>query len=503
MHQNFNSYRSPQVGYASPTFSDASTTVSPRDVFGDDHIMKKTYPSLFGRGESKPNGGERMSTAAASGSATMDPARDHLSSHHPHAPLRDAHKPHQVFHSPLAVDSNTSSPRAIFAPLHTLRSTDSYLSTSSEEEDEVPSPIILPEPQPRPSTSAPHSSMHYFAGVPQQASPAWSEGAGLGRELNKVDLGFKPLTGVDRFRNEETGKGNAPLAPSRRGDDYVDDEGDFRPQSGPGMGKSVIKESVTFPEDADDASTEDGTYSQSGGDRTLLDSRQVNNDDDDGRPEVVDMDFDEGDIPTSSSDSDADDAPYTSKGRPGFSAAAARRAALATANRGGAARRGRGLGRPVGGVGKPRSKPKGIVGRGISKVRGGSTSASSSGRASPASGEITYCPFSTYPSICRFPSTDQRLTLALCLFPLAVNPTSKKQCSASFVRFYDLKRHEETVHGLAAASALGGAQASSASNGFWCEKCNKPFSRKDALIRHQKTIPDCWKNKGKPGKSRK
>lgn len=445
-----------------------------------------------------------MSTAAASGSATMDPARDHLSSHHPHAPLRDAHKPHQVFHSPLAVDSNTSSPRAIFAPLHTLRSTDSYLSTSSEEEDEVPSPIILPEPQPRPSTSAPHSSMHYFAGVPQQASPAWSEGAGLGRELNKVDLGFKPLTGVDRFRNEETGKGNAALAPPRRGDDYEDDEGDFRPQFGPGMGKSVSKESVTFPEDADDASTEDGTYSQSGGERTLLDSRQVNNDDDDdGRSEVVDMDFDEGDIPTSSSDSDADDAPYTGKGRPGFSAAAARRAALATANRGGAARRGRGLGRPVGGVGKPRSKPKGVVSRGISKVRGGSTSAGSSGRASPASGEITYCPFSAYPSICRFPSTNQRLTLALCFFPLAVDPTSKKQCSASFVRFYDLKRHEETVHGLAAASALGGAQATSASNGFWCEKCNKPFSRKDALIRHQKTIPDCWKNKGKPGKSRK
>lgn len=39
--------------------------------------------------------------------------------------------------------------------------------------------------------------------------------------------------------------------------------------------------------------------------------------------------------------------------------------------------------------------------------------------------------------------------------------------------------------------------------GFWCERCDKPFSRKDALIRHQKTIPDCWKNKGKPGKAKR
>lgn len=417
--------QAPHGVHASPTFSDASTTVSPRDVFGDDHIMKKTYPSLFGR--SGGNGPVPSSSAAGGGGArgTMDPTHDHLQ--------QQQHGRNQVFHSPLSVDStNTTSPRAIFAPLHTLRSTDSYLSTSSEDEDEVPSPIILPEPQPRPSTSAPHaSSMHYHFGFgvgngagghAGQASPAWSEGAGLGRELNKVDLGFRPLSGVDRFKAEETGA----VAPSSRTvgvpeseDDRQSAGGAFRPP-GPGLGKTVPGGGAYPPNvqhhvvHDDDQSTEGGNPSPRSAARDLA--------------EPIDIDVNPDDIPTSSSDSDADDdddddAPYASSSRPKkmtAAAAAARRAALgAVSGRGGAARRGArggkaaGLGRAVRGVGKvkgtkPRSAP---MSRGVSKVRGVSASGgSSSGRASP-SGEITYCPYgASPPDPSRASSVSSRLT---------------------------------------------------------------------------------------------
>lgn len=57
----------------------------------------------------------------------------------------------------------------------------------------------------------------------------------------------------------------------------------------------------------------------------------------------------------------------------------------------------------------------------------------------------------------------------------------------------------------ASTNVPGGSGTTAAGQpaGFWCEKCDRPFSRKDALIRHQKTIPDCWKNRGKPGKAKR
>jgi hypothetical protein len=389
--------------------------------------MKKTYPSLFGRaggnGSAPATGaGAGSSIGSGAGRGTMDPAQDHVAagpssaaSHHLPSHLQGRN---HVFHSPLSVDStNTTSPRAIFAPLHTLRSADSYLSTSSEEEDEVPSPIILPEPQPRPSTSAPHSSsMHYFgfppgaAAVAQQASPAMSEGAGLGRELTKVDLGFRPLSGVDRFKASEEGAGGS-VAPSSRTVAEMDDGGTPPRAPGPGLGKTAPGGGV-FPTQShhqppydDDNDDDDESRATEGGGGSLRSTTADSYADDDDGSGAIDIDVDG--LPTSSDDSDdvVGDAPYYGKGRPLSAAAIARRAALGMPGRGGAARRGArggkapvGLGRAVRGSSKPKAKaPRAsVMSRGVSKIRNASTSASSSGRASP-SGEITYCPYGASP----------------------------------------------------------------------------------------------------------
>lgn len=160
-----NQYRSPALG--SPTFSETSSTVSPKDIFGDDHIMKKTYPSLFAKQESTP---------------------------HSHSPLAA---------TPSPVDFDESDRVPIFAPPSRQTSYDSYLSTSSEDE-ETATPLFLPEPNFTPNQRQPSSfSSNGFRSVSRTSPPTpvtharpqqLAQFGGLEKSLSAVDLGVPPIS---------------------------------------------------------------------------------------------------------------------------------------------------------------------------------------------------------------------------------------------------------------------------------------------------------------------
>lgn len=114
-------YRSTQ--FQSPTFSEpaseASTTVSPRDVFADSEIAHRTYPSLF------------PSNIRAS---TFNPS---VGTHSPRTPVDEA--------TSFAQPSRLSGLRQESTDSHASYS--SYASTSSEDEDAIaPHPLLIPEP---------------------------------------------------------------------------------------------------------------------------------------------------------------------------------------------------------------------------------------------------------------------------------------------------------------------------------------------------------------------
>ncbi|CDZ97231.1 Zinc finger C2H2-type/integrase DNA-binding domain [Phaffia rhodozyma] len=444
MHQ----YRSPQL--QSPTFSDASTTVSPRDIFGDDRIMKKTYPSLF----AKP---QDVHPSTASTSAT-GPGSSIANVNGSYVP-----KQHTHFHfsSPLTVDSaptENGSRTAIFAPTRSDTLESYYLSTSSED-DEPGSPLILPEP------NAPQikEQFHY---IPSGHSRKASLTAGVHHSPSKGSPLIEHFAGSSPPGNTPENDGGHELEEPLRGVNlgfqpigyYTSSDSEYDPAS------SVMDQSQTLPPRLHSASSPPPSISQ---DSTIPDDQP----EDGYRVEDGDENFRTSDSEFESDEDDDDEEEEYIQG--GSTAPATTTAGVA-----GGKRSSTGSFSGINGEHKRKVGTKGGTGttKGT-KVRKTKKSAlglggagklrRSSSVSGSLSGEITLCTH--------------------------IDPETKQQCPARFVRFYDLKRHVDTIH----------SKQGVPSTGFYCEKCQKQFSRKDALIRHQKTIPDCWKGTGRGNRGRR
>ncbi|KAL7416127.1 hypothetical protein BDY24DRAFT_368954 [Mrakia frigida] len=365
--------QSPQFGFGSPTFSegesDASTTVSPRDVFADDHTAQKTYPSLF------PNA--RIDSSSSTRS--------------PHTPVDE---------QPFAHPSRLTSLRQ-----ESIESYSSYASTSSEDEDVPPTPLMIPEPKAHSHSYPKHvrASSNGTTLSPHMAFLATSpDGASSSR--NPVPkFGFRPL--------ETESQDEQPRYPGR------EDVG----TGGGGESSSFDAVGSREVEAAAPSRVPSGQFDK---------KRASPVDDED--------DYDDGDSryhsSASDSEEDDDDKEYTSSRKP----QKARRNSMASQSANNQ---------------QPKPKKKRVDPRNARRTSAGAASSSS---ATPAPREQSTPPEPT------------------CWCHVAGCTDGKGQ-RLGFVRTYDLKRHEYTAH--AAGITL-----------HYCDTCSRTFSRKDALIRHFKTV---------------
>lgn len=421
-------YRSTQL--QSPTFSvtdsEASTTVSPRDVFADDHIAHKHYPSLF-----PPSRTSTSTPRSVETSSPRTPAEDQVLS-----------RPSQLI--PDRQPSVLSQSSFV-----------SYASTSSEDED-APTTMILPEPKGHGhSHSYTHQGSHSY---PKHARSASLNNSTLSPSMALLATGSSPKWSPNG-NNVVVGSSSAatqpmmhfgfkPLEPER---DNAAEPAREQPSPSAAVYAAPIVPAAPFERKR-------------------------------GSPFGDRDDDDEDTAYRSSASDDEDDEEYTDR-KP------ARRNSSAV---------------PSGQ--RPKTTKK--------KVRASDPYARPVPVTRHSNGESSSVA-PNYGSVGR-ESTPGEPTV-FCRF---VDPVSNASCTAGFVRVYDLKRvssaetptfslpldehftdwlraslpapspspqHEDTIHARASVPPATPGDAARPV-GHLCEPCNRTFSRKDALIRHWKTI---------------
>ena len=418
-------YRSTQL--QSPTFSvsdsEASTTVSPRDVFADDHIAHKHYPSLF-------NPSRTSTPRSVETSSPLTPAEDAVLGR-PSSLVPDRQ------HSILSQSS--------FA---------SYASTSSEDED-APATMILPEPKGHGhSHSYPHSASHSY---PKHARSTSLNNSTLSPSMALLATGSSPKWSPNGNNVVVGGSSSSSHRPTTMHFGF----------------KPLEPESTTAEPTSDQV--ENAAYSAPIVPAVPYERKR-------GSP-FGDREEDEEDSYRSSASDASDDDEYTE-----------RRSAV----------------RRNSSVGHSTQRPKKIK---INKARASDPYARPANVSRNSNGESAPAPRARAASVAREGSTEPSF---FCNF---TDPSTNLACSAGFVRIYDLKRvssadvptfelpadhpftdwlrtslstpsspqHESTIHSRDSVPPSTPGEAARPTV-HRCDQCDRTFSRKDALIRHWKTI---------------
>lgn len=465
----------------SPSFSDASGstshTVSPRDVFGDDDILRRSYESLFpsllsSRNKPAPAPSSALAQAFLPPSSVV--VESLSSSSPPVFELSEDSDDDDDVDDGHAANLSLSMDLGLAGPLR-HNSQDSFASTSSEDEEE-PHALFLPEP----------SGYHHLAPViantrsppPTLSSSlgtSWGSSSKLSPYMAALNAssprgGTKPLM---PFTERPINFGFAPLKSSTNSSTNVSSDAEHQLPHPPGGADNIdeaawsVVEAVARGEAIRPRDHSGGSQSRS----TSATRRSTSATRATARPtkrSPASVYSDEEDSYRSSASDDSEDDEYTDKAPP----ARARRPSGSQHPYSHGHHHIRNVSTPATAkVRKPRaSHPPATIG---AALRGRNLTST----AKDAGSELS--------------SHDSPLPTERCTFQ---ESGSSKVCGQMFVRSYDLRRHEETIHGMGTSTATdgkdGAAGAGGERTGFWCLVCERQFSRKDALIRHQKTIVD-------------